>query len=163
MPGFRGGMYDAQPRKEEDCMKLLIRFSFLALIGLIAAVTLSAAGDKKPVVWSARDLKWVENPAMKGLWAATLWGDPAKGAYGAVKKIPGGTDLGWHTHSSDQKSVAISGTIDFKIEGGDTKELMTGSYVSIPAGVKHSAKCRAGSDCMYFEESTGKSDYVPAK
>jgi quercetin dioxygenase-like cupin family protein len=144
-------------------MKVLIRFSSLALIGLIAAVTLSAAGDKKAVVLGAKDLKWAGNPAMKGLFVATLWGDPAKGAYGTLKKVPGGTDLGWHTHSSDQKVVAISGTIDFQVEGGDVKELMTGSYISMPGGVKHTAKCRAGSDCMWFEDSPGKADYIPAK
>jgi quercetin dioxygenase-like cupin family protein len=143
-------------------MKVLVRFSSLALIGLIAAVTLSAAGDK-PVVLGAGDLKWAENPAIKGLWVATLWGDPAKGAYGTLKKVPGGTDLGWHTHTADQKVVAISGTFDFQLEGGVAKELMTGSYLSIPGGVKHTSKCRAGSDCMWFEESPGKGDYIPAK
>jgi quercetin dioxygenase-like cupin family protein len=100
---------------------------------------------------------------MKGLSIAPLWGDPSKGAYGALKKVPGGTDLGWHTHSSDQKVVAISGTFDFQLEGEAAKELSSGSYLFIPAGVKHTSKCRAGTDCVWFEESPGKGDYIPAK
>ena len=144
-------------------MKSLIRFSSLVLIGMIAAVTLSAGGDKKAVVWPAGDVKWVESPAMKGLSIATLWGDPSKGAYGALKKVSGGTDFGWHTHASDQKVVAISGTFDFQLEGQAAKELSSGSYLFIPAGVKHAPKCRPGADCVWFEEATGKSDYIPAK
>ena len=139
------------------------RVGSLTLIGLIAAFTLSAGGGGKLTVWPAGDVKWTENPAMKGVSVATLWGDPGKGAYGALKKVPGGTDLGWHTHASDQKVVAISGTFELQVEGQDTKELTTGSYLFMPAGVKHSPKCRTGADCMWFEESTGKSDFIPAK
>jgi hypothetical protein len=40
---------------------------------------------------------------------------------------------------------------------------MTGSYVFIPAKVKHTSKCRAGTDCVWFEESPGKADYLSAK
>jgi anti-sigma factor ChrR (cupin superfamily) len=144
-------------------MKALVRVSSLVLIGMIAAVTLSAGGDKKAVVWPAGDVKWAESPAMKGLSVATLWGDPSTGPYGALKKVAGGTDFGWHTHASDQKVVAISGTFDFQLEGQAAKVLSSGSYLSIPSGVKHWPKCRAGADCVWFEEATGKSDYIPAK
>ncbi len=144
-------------------MKALVRVSPLVLIGVFVALALGAAGGDTPVVWSAGDIKWVESPAMKGLWVATLWGDLDKGPYGALKKAAAGTDFGWHTHSSDQKVVAISGTFDLQVEGQGPKELSTGSYLFMPAGVKHWPKCRAGADCMFFEESMGKSDYIPAK
>ena len=144
-------------------MKALSRFSSLGLIGLIAAATLSAGGDKKAVVWPAGDVKWVENPAMKGAWVAPLWGDPSKGAYGALKKVAAGTEFGWHTHTADQKVVSVSGTFDFQLEGGETKELVPGSYVFLPGGTKHKTACKAGADCVYFEEQPGKSDLVPVK
>jgi quercetin dioxygenase-like cupin family protein len=143
-------------------MKALIRVFPLALACFLVSLSVGAADSgKKAVVWQAGDVKWVASPAMKGLSVATLWGDPSKGAYGALKKVAAGTDFGWHTHSSDQKVVAISGTFDIQLEGGP-KELAPGSYLFMPAGVKHTAKCRAGTDCMYFEEQPGKSDYVPA-
>jgi len=144
-------------------MKASIRVSSLVLIALVAALTLSAAGDKKPVVWQAGDVKWVESPTVKGAWIATLWGDPSQGAYGALKKVAGGTDLGWHTHTFDQKVIPISGTFDLQLEGGGMKELASGAYLFMPGGVKHAAKCRAGADCVYFEEQPGKSDFIPAK
>jgi len=144
-------------------MKALIRVAPMVLVGVFVALALGAGGGGKATVWQAADVKWVDSPAMKGLSVAVLWGDPTKGAYGALKKVSAGTDFGWHTHSSEQKVVAISGTFDFQVEGQDAKELSSGSYVFLPGGVKHLAKCRAGSDCVYFEEQPGKSDYVPAK
>src|SRR5688500_19813475 len=96
-------------------MKSPSRVVPLVLIGLIAALTLTAAGgDKAAKVWAAEEIQWTENAAVKGFWIAPLWGDPSKGAYGALKKVAGGTELGWHTHTHAQKVVAVSGTIDRK-------------------------------------------------
>ncbi len=144
-------------------MKALIRVSPLVLAGLLVGAAIAAAeGGGKAVVWQAGDVRWTPSPAMKGLSVAPLWGDPSKGAYGALKKVTAGTEFGWHTHSSDQKVVGISGTFDFQLEGDTVKQVGPGSYLFVPAGVKHTAKCNMGSDCMYFEEQPGKSDYIPA-
>jgi anti-sigma factor ChrR (cupin superfamily) len=143
-------------------MKALIRVFPLVLAGLLLCVAISVAKGGKLVVWPAGDVKWTDSPTMKGAAMSTLWGDPTKGAYGALKKVAGGTDIGWHTHTNDQKVVAISGTFDFQVEGQVAKELAPGSYISMPGGMKHTAKCREGSDCMYFEESAGKMDFIPA-
>jgi hypothetical protein len=144
-------------------MKALIRVSPLVLAGLLLCVAAGPAkGGGKAVVWQAGDVQWTPSPAMKGLSIAPLWGDPSKGAYGALKKVAAGTEFGWHTHSFDQKVVAISGTFDFQLEGDTVKQLSAGSYNFVPAGVKHTAKCQMGSDCMYFEEQPGMSDYKPA-
>ena len=143
-------------------MKALTRVFPLVLAGLFLMVAIGVAKDGKPVVWPAGDVKWTASP-MKGAWIAPLWGDPSKGAYGALKKVAGGTDLGWHSHSFDQKVVAVSGVFDFQLEGGAVQELAAGAYVFTPAHVKHNAKCRAGADCVYFEEQPGKSDFIPAK
>ena len=145
-------------------MKASTRVVSLALIGFIGAFTLAAGGGGKAKVWPAGDIKWVENPAMKGAWIAPLWGDPSKGAYGALKKVTAGTEFGWHTHTSDQKVVAVSGAFDFQLEGdAEPKVLEPGSYVFLPGGTKHKTTCRAGADCVFFEEQPGKSDLVPVK
>jgi hypothetical protein len=144
-------------------MKALIRVFPLVLVGFLLFVAIGAAqGGGKAVVWQAGDVKWTPSPAMKGLSIAPLWGDPSKGAYGALKKVTAGTEFGWHTHSFDQRVVAISGSFDFQLEGDTVKHLSAGSYNFVPAGVKHTAKCLMGSDCMYFEEQPGMSDYKPA-
>ena len=144
-------------------MKVFARVLPLVVACLLLCVSVGAQkGGGKAVVWQAGDVKWTPSPAMKGLSVAPLWGDPSQGAYGALKKVAAGTEFGWHTHSSDQKVVAISGTFDIQLEGDTVKQLSAGSYLFVPGGVKHTAKCRMGSDCLYFEEQPGKSDYIPA-
>ena len=144
-------------------MKVLVRVFPLVLAALFLCVAIGVAKGGKAVVWPAGDVKWTDSTTVKGASIAPLWGDPTKGAYGALKKVAGGTDLGWHTHSSDQRVVAISGTFDFTVEGQEPKELTAGSYVFVPGGVKHLSKCRAGADCSWFEEQPGKMDMIPAK
>ena len=113
---------------------------------------------KMPVVWSAAEMKWSDNPAIKGAKIAVLWGDPKTGAYGALKTLPAGATIGMHTHTQDQKVIMLSGTVLLTIEGGAAKEFGSGSYAFIPGGTKHTADCKPGADCMYFEEQPGASD-----
>jgi len=134
-------------------------FALALIAGLAFAAGALAA--EKGVASAASELKWTDNPAMKGAQQSVLWGDPAKGAYGSFKKIPAGTALGMHTHAHDQKAILISGTLEFNFEGEAKKELGAGSYVSIPGGAPHDATCKAGADCVYFEESVGAADFKP--
>ena len=144
-------------------MKALSRVFPLVLAGLFLTAAIGVAKGGKGVVWAGTDIQWKESPTVKGAWAATLWGDPSKGAYGALRKVSAGMDLGMHSHSFDQKVVGVSGTFEFQVEGEAMKELGPGSYVMTPAHVKHSSKCKEGADCIYFEEQPGKSDFIPAK
>jgi quercetin dioxygenase-like cupin family protein len=135
----------------------------LVLVGLCVLVVAraeraSAQGAKSAIVWPIADIKWMDNPAIKGGKIAVLWGDPKTGGYGSLKKLPGGATLGLHTHTSDQKVIAIAGTIALSLEGGPSRDFAPGSYAFIPGGTKHTADCKAGADCTYFEEQPGPSD-----
>ena len=68
----------------------------LSIAAFTCAAFLQSAPVDKPVVWSAADIRWTDNPAMKGAQQAILWGDPTKGAYGALKRIPAGTVVAMH-------------------------------------------------------------------
>ena len=136
---------------------------YLACVSIAAFAAFATAGmalaAEKAVVTSASELKWIDSPVMKGAKQAVLWGDPAKGAYGTLRSVPGGAALGLHTHSHSQRVVLVSGTIEFNMEGEPKKELGPGSYVSIPGGAPHDATCKAGADCVYLEEATGAADF----
>lgn len=135
--------------------------TILAVLGLLLSVGSGAANAqaaKTPAVWPSADIKWVDNPAVSGAKIAVLWGDPKTGAYGALKKLPAGKTLALHTHSQDQKVLCISGTIVMTLEGAAGKELAAGSYAFIPGGAKHTASCKTGAECTYFEEQPGPSD-----
>jgi hypothetical protein len=88
-------------------MKALIRVIPLVLAVLLLCVVVAFAKGGKAVVWPAGEVQWTTSSTVKGASIAPLWGDPSKGAYGALKKVAGGTDLGWHNHTYDQKVVAI--------------------------------------------------------
>ena len=143
-------------------MKRYLAFVSMTAFAAAATAAVAVAEEKmagKAVVTSASELKWIESPAMKGAKQAVLWGDPTKGAYGTLRSIPGGTALGVHTHTHAQRVVLVSGTIEFNMEGEPKKDLGPGSYVSIPGGAPHDATCKAGADCVYFEEGMGAADF----
>jgi hypothetical protein len=132
---------------------------FAATAFLLAAVRPAVAADgRTPVVVPADKLDWKDNPALPGMKIAVLWGDPRTGPYAAVKRVPAGTVLGLHTHSQDQKTVMISGVMELTIGAGDRQDMTAGSYAFIPGNVGHVAACKAGADCVYFEEQPGPSD-----
>jgi quercetin dioxygenase-like cupin family protein len=129
-----------------------------------AAPAARKAAAKKAVVWPADDLKWQDVATIPGAQIAVLKGDPTKGAYEALKKLPAGADMGWHTHTFGQEVMVVSGIIDFTVEGETApKALGPGSWAVIPGGLKHSSVCRAGADCIYFEDQAGRSDFKKAE
>lgn len=116
-------------------------------------------GAKKFVVWPAADLKWEPLAgAPPGPMLATLWGDPTKGAYGAIEKFPAGFSAPLHTHSADHKIVVISGTWIHGEEGKPGVRLGAGSYLFQPANRRHTTACDKASECTFFIESNRKFD-----
>src|SRR6202162_4466660 len=94
---------------------------FLAILAAVSLSTAALAGEapkpaaatkkggKAPLMVSFTDLKWTELPERKGTQFAVLSGDPKKGAYTQMRKVPAGTANPLHTHSSELKNVVISG------------------------------------------------------
>ena len=155
-------------------MKTLLKWTLAGAMafGLAAASQAQekakpAAPAKKPVVKkeavlvAAGDLKWVDSPDLKGAQMAVVTGDPAKGAYDAFQKWPGGFDSPPHTHTLDIEAIIVSGVMTISIDGAPAKEFPAGSYAKIPGGVKHTSGCKAGADCVFFSEQHGKFDMKP--
>lgn len=139
-------------------LSLLIVAGLCVLLG-VPAYEAEAQAAKSPVVWPAGDVKWSNNPAIKGAKIAVLWGDPKTGGYGALKTLPAGSTLALHTHTHDQRVLFLSGSLVLAMGGAAPKELAPVSYAFIPGGARHKAECKAGADCMYFEEQQGASDF----
>jgi len=114
---------------------------------------------KKAVVWPAPDFKWepvADSPP--GVMGVTLWGDPTKGAFGAIWKFPPGFSAPLHTHSADLKVAIISGTVIHGPEGKPEVRLPAGSYLFAPSGYRHTTACDQASECVFFIEGKGKFD-----
>jgi quercetin dioxygenase-like cupin family protein len=115
-----------------------------------------------PQMVSFTDLKWIELPERKGMQFAVLSGDPKKGAYTQMRKVPAGTDNPLHMHSSELKNVIISGVWYTGADAASARDFGPGSVVVMPANWVHVSGCRAGSDCVFYQEGKGKFDFKPA-
>ena len=115
-----------------------------------------------PFMVSATDLKWVELPERKGMQFATLSGNPKTGSYTQIRKVPAGTDNEPHSHSSEIKNVIISGVWYTGRDSASAKDFGPGSVIVMPADWVHVSGCRAGSDCVFYQEGKGKFDFKPA-
>jgi quercetin dioxygenase-like cupin family protein len=89
---------------------------------------------------------------------AVLWGDPTKGAYGALHKFPAGFKAGLHTHSADLHNLVVSGTLIHGTEDGKETRLGPGSYIFEPHTYKHTTACDAASECVILVTANGKFD-----
>jgi quercetin dioxygenase-like cupin family protein len=151
-------------------MRLRITRVLVAIVALFALAGAALAAEKKPaskkappklVLWAADDLKWTAGKnGPPGVMMAVLWGDPDKGAHGALHKFPGGFEAPLHHHTSSYRGVVISGTLVVTPEGGTAKSLPSGSYFSAPPMNKHTTKCEGASGCVIFVEATHAWDVV---
>ena len=135
----------------------LLTVAFLVVAA--AAEAQSQKGAKAFVAWPASDLKWEALPGgPPGPMISRLWGDPTKGAYGAMEKFPAGFSAPLHTHSGDHKVVVVSGTWIHGEPGKPDVRLGPGSYLFQPANQRHMTACDAASECVFFIESSQKFD-----
>lgn len=133
--------------------------AFAALAALVATVSLSARADDsmmssgmKPVIFTPSTVKWEAGTGeFKGLTVAWLSGDPTKAGPWTIRlKAAAGAKFPVHYHNDTEVVTVISGTfaaaIGDKFDASKLMDLPAGSYVVIPAGVKHYAMAKT--DCI---------------
>ena len=138
-------------------MKIAIRVatvaSFSAVIFLaIAAAPAAKKAAPKDFTVPADQMKFQQ--VMPGISKVTLWGDPAKGPYGAITRFQKGTKVDWHTHPNDIKAVVISGTLPYN-NGSGEQRLGPGSFLQERSSVKHTTAAATDGDVTFFEEGSG--------
>jgi quercetin dioxygenase-like cupin family protein len=98
----------------------------------------------------------------KGPSTAAIWGDADQGAHGTYTKFAPGYDAGMHTHTNDVWIVVIKGAYLYKDAAGD-KRVGPGSFLRVPGGWKHWSGGDPKEGALFYEESSGKFDMIPAK
>jgi anti-sigma factor ChrR (cupin superfamily) len=129
--------------------------------GRATAKNAPKSAARQPIVMPAADLKWADlDPATApGVKVADLWGNHAKGAFGAFFKLPAGFAVPLHTHTHDMKVVFVSGTYIQVPEGKPEFRLGPGSYFMQPGrNYRHTTSCDKASECVFFVESNGAFD-----
>jgi hypothetical protein len=130
-------------------------------LSLVAGQGAQKEGGSAPLMVSFTDLKWTELPERKGMQFALLSGNPQKGEYTQMRKVPRGTDNGLHAHSSELTNVIISGIWYTGPDDASARDFGPGSIVMMPANWVHVSGCRAGSDCVFYQQGKGKFDFNP--
>jgi len=118
--------------------------------------------SQTPLMMSFADLKWAELPERKGMQFAVLSGDPKIGSHTQIRKVAAGTDNPLHSHGSEIKNVIISGVWYTGADAASAKDFGPGSVIVMPADWVRVSGCRAGSDCVFYQEGNGKFDFKPA-
>jgi quercetin dioxygenase-like cupin family protein len=97
-------------------------------------------------------------PVPEGVQVSPIAVDPETKASLAYARFPPGLKFPVHTHSHAEYTVLVSGQATFTVEGV-VHELRAGSYLVIPAKVKHGVTCGAGSECILLTRRAGPTDY----
>ena len=143
-------------------MKAKVFPAILAVLAISAmAASASRSAADRLVVMPAGEMKWSElDPkGAPGVKVVDLWGSHAKGAYGAIFRLPAGFSVPLHTHTQDMKVVIISGTYVQAPEGKPEFRLGPGSYFLQPGGnYRHVTSCDKASECVFFVESKSPFD-----
>jgi mannose-6-phosphate isomerase-like protein (cupin superfamily) len=123
------------------------------------------AANGVPLAKAAADasLQWGACPAPfpTGCEMAVLHGDPAKPNADVFLRVPGGYAIPPHSHSSAERMILVSGTLQVKYQGHPETTLQTGSYAFGPAGLPHRGSCAAGTACTLFIAFEGPVDVEP--
>lgn len=132
-------------------MKTLLKS--LSAIVLLSACAQAPAGETSlAYAFTDSQLKYGPCPPFlpAGCGIAVLHGDPAKPNVDVFFKVPAGSTIASHTHTSAERMVLVSGELDVTYEGEKTVKLKPGMYAYGPAGKPHSAVCAKGAPCVLF-------------
>ena len=143
----------------------------LLMVAVVVAMTAAwsigrlqgqAQGDKVVYVSSSHATFSAMPGGNSGVTTAALWGDANTGAHGTFSKFVPGYDAGMHTHTNDVWIVVVKGAYLYKDEAGE-KRVGPGDFLRVPGGHKHWSGGDKKEGAVFYEESSGKFDFVPAK
>src|SRR5947207_1408668 len=145
--------------------KRSVTLGMTAVVAVVGSIVVAQNEEESPrnddvIFTSAGKAKFKE--VSPGISKAAVWGDEEKGPYGGFTKFKPGLDKGMHTHTYDIWVVWIKGAYVCRDEAGE-KRVTGGNFIRIPAGKKHWSGGDKKTGALFYEESSGKFDIVPAK
>ena len=143
----------------DENAKICSRSTLLGSIGLLSFALGGAASPQEPgsaaaVARNVDDstLAWGACPNFmpSGCALAVLRGDPAEPNADVFFKVPAGSTLPVHWHTSAERMVLIAGELHVAFEGQDRAVLTPGTYAYGPARRPHGANCVSTTPCILF-------------
>ena len=134
----------------------------LAGIAIALAVTGAVVHGQSGAVIFADSRNVSFKAMMPGVSTALIWGDTVKGPDGGFTKFAPGFDAGIHSHTNDVLLVVLSGAYLYKDDAGE-KRVGAGDFLRIPGGHKHWSGGDTKEGALFYQETFGKFDLIPAK
>ena len=141
------------------------KLAIIASLFLLLPSTLYAEGKALVISPNDKSLQWGACPAFipEGCEIAVLHGDPAKNNLDIFFKVPGDFQIPYHKHTSQERMILVSGTLDVTYENHEKATINVGDYAFGPALLPHSAYCHKGDDCVLFIGFVAPLDAIPIK
>lgn len=143
--------------------------ALLPIAVLMFTFNVTHAGDNnKSLVYSAgsKQLEWGPCPEIfpASCEIAVLNGSPEDKNTDIFFKIPPGTELVKHKHTSAERMVLISGKLKVNYDGQDKEILKPGFYGYGPPELPHTAACLEGENpCVLFIAFNQPIDVFPVE
>ncbi len=127
-------------------------------LGLLLALTATAAADPMAVV-NPTDFHWKPKDALPpGAMGAVLRGDPAKGDYDFIGKFPAKYTVPMHFHTNDCVVVMRKGAMTIGRAGQPSVTIGEGGLFVLPAKLAYTAHCEAA--CEFLVHGTAAFDII---
>ena len=140
-------------------LKPFVSVVLIVFVAICWSITPVHAEEKSIIYVSAEKAEYKE--VRTGLQQAIVWGDE-NGVAGRFTKFAPGVDWGMHTHTHDVWLLVIKGAYLYKDDAGE-KRVGAGEFLRVPGGKVHWSGGDAKEGALFYQESAGKFDIVPAK
>jgi len=123
----------------------------------------AAAEPPLAIAPAGAGLQWGACPPIfpTGCEIALLHGNPAQPNADIFLRVAPGTTLAPHRHTSAERMILVSGTLEVDYRGAPPATLNAGDYAYGPAGRPHRATCRSAAPCTLFIAFEGPVDALP--
>ena len=142
-------------------MKRAWTLAAVVVVGALMTAVVFAQEQSNGVIF-ARSWAAKYSPMVPGVSSYVAWGDTAKGPFGGFTKFRPGFDAGMHTHTADVLLVVLRGAYLYRDEAG-AKRVGPGDFLRIPGGHKHWSGGDRKEGALFYQETFGKFDLIPAK
>ena len=147
----------------EDLMRTWMAIGAALLVNVFGS---ARETEEDLVAVRAADVKWSDaKDAPQGVKAALIWGDPAKGPFAMLAKVPAGASWAPHWHSTDEVIAVLSGEfvigLGEKVDETKGQAIDAGGYFTLKAKVAHWG--RAKEDTLLVRYGNGPADITYIK
>jgi quercetin dioxygenase-like cupin family protein len=114
---------------------------------------------------AAADIPWAPfNPKQpEGIHVYAIKGDPSKGVFSAIVKMPAGLKIPMHTHDHAYSGVVLSDGFAAGPTSADAQVLPKFTSWVQPAGASHVNECRSENPCIFMVNFKGAVNMTPVE